>query len=542
MSYNFVSLRQALQCDSISTEFLNSGEMGKILQKLDYVHLIANDNKRFKKTERNQSDLEIITFKKKRQVGDYLFRATPHHFTGDRASEIGKIKGKPGWPVLSIEIPDNYLHDPAIGIIANRQKKGRKWERKARATIVKNGRLAFSSAVGLRIHGGKRREIKPYNGYRLYFREEYGEKKLPDGLLFDNNDIPIHTLVIQTADWPPGQPLNNPVAYDLANRIGCLAPKTQLVELYLNHRSLGMAFVTEHQSRKQWQYHLGHRDFGFYKYRSDITPKDDHLFHRLFWETTMNPDPLTVETAGKMIDLENLSLQMLIWAFCGTTDYCQGVAVFDELVPEAKLHWLIWDMDHSFYDYAALFSKSNRKNWRQSGYNLLYGKGGRDCDRTILFTRLMNESPEFRDYHINLINGLLNHRLTRKFMLSRVSYYKTMLLSFGSPNLEYVSMLEEFMENRPDFMREDIGRVFKLKGPFQVDLQAPEEKKFDIDGYDESGSYRGSYFYDNPCTIRVKDDSSKDFLYWLVNGEKEMKNQLRIKVKEKTEIEAVFIQ
>jgi len=541
-SFYFEPLKQALQCDSISTELLNYGEMGKILKKLDYVHLVGNDNKRFKKTTKKQSDLEIITFQKKRRVGECLFQAGPYRSTETRVGETAEIREKPGWPVLSIDLPDNYLHDPVIGILANRQKNGKKWERKARVSIIKNGQIVFSSAAGLRVHGGKRRKIKPYNGYRLYFREEYGEKKLPDKLLFDNNAIPIRTLVIQTTDWPPDQPLNNPVAYDLARRIDCLAPQSQLVELYLNHRSLGMAFVTEHQSRKQWQYHLGHQQFVFYKFRSDISLHDNQLYHRLFWKPTTGRKPLTMKKVGESIDLDNLSRQMVIWAFCGTTDYCQGVAVFDELAPEARLYWLVWDMDHSFYDYSALLSGLDRESWQQPGYGILYGKGGMSCGRTVLFTRLMKESPEYREYHINLIVGLLNHRLTRDFLLSRVSYYQKMLESFGSPHIDYILMLQEFMVHRPDFMRKDIGRLFGLKGPFRVNLQAPEEIKFDIDGYDESGSYEGSYFYDNPCTIGVKDGSSEGFSYWLVDGEKRMENPLQIKVKKNTEIEVVFAQ
>jgi hypothetical protein len=54
-NFYFEPLKRALQCDSISTELLNYGEMGKILKKLDYVHLIGNDNKRFKKTEKKSN-------------------------------------------------------------------------------------------------------------------------------------------------------------------------------------------------------------------------------------------------------------------------------------------------------------------------------------------------------------------------------------------------------------------------------------------------------------------------------------------------------
>lgn len=233
---HFVRLKKALQTDSVSTGILNYGPMGKILKRLDYVRLTANDNERFKKTAGNQDDLEVITFQKKRKVNQYLYQATSslskHRIRSDVLS--GKVKNKKGWPILSIMADEKYLYDTEIGIVANRDKRGREWERKAQVSLIENGEVVFESSVGLRIHGGKRRIIKPYNSFRLHFREDYGAEKLPDNLLFENNGIPIKTLVVHTTDWPPGYPLNNPLAYDIANRIGCLAPQTRLVELYLN--------------------------------------------------------------------------------------------------------------------------------------------------------------------------------------------------------------------------------------------------------------------------------------------------------------------
>lgn len=543
-SSQFSRLKNSLQCDSISSGILNYGPMGKILKRMDYVQLTANDNTRFKKTADRLTDLELITFQKKRHVNDFLFQATPFH--SEQLSRLrgipNEVKEKPGWPILSIVADNKYLYDPEMGIIANREKKGRLWERKARVSLIEKGQVVFSSAAGLRIHGGKRRTIKPYNSFRLYFRNEYGVESLPDDLLFDNNKIPIRTLVVHTTDWPPKHPLNNPLAYDVARRIGCLAPQTRLVEIYLNNQSLGMGYVTEHFSRKQWQYHLGHKEFAFYKFRGNLSEKDKRMYVNVFWKHTTNRDPLTFKKVGDEIDLDNMSRQIFAWAFCGTTDYCQGVGVFDYQKPKAKLFWLTWDMDHSFYDIGAARKVLSRKNWQQPAFKMFYFKGRHKCGRPKLFSRLMDESPEYRDFYINLITGLLNHRLTREYLLSRVSYYKKMLNDFGSPHSEYIVMLQEFMNNRPDFMRKDMVHYFKLKGPYQVNLLAPADKEFVIDGYSEPGSYRGEYFSGYPCTIHVKENSKNGFSHWLVDGEKKSTDSLRIEVKKETTIEAVFSQ
>jgi len=542
-SYRFQKIKSSLQNDTISTEILNFGQMGKILKRLDYIQIKANDNTRFKVTDQHQDDLELITFQKKRMVNEFLYQAAPlHKRKGIRlkSTELKK-KEKKGWPILSISINDKALYDQEIGIIANREKKGRFWERKANVSFIENGQIIFSSDVGLRIHGGKRRTIKPYNSFRLYFKQEYGAERLPNNLLFDNKAFPIQTLVVHTTDWPPNHPFNNPLAYDIANQIGSIAPQTRLVELYLNNKSLGMSYVTEHLSRKQWAHHFGHKEFMFFKFRGSRSARDKQRYNEIFFKQIADKSPLTIEKTGAQIDIDNLSRQIFGWAFCGTTDYCQGVGVLDYQDPQSKLAWLTWDMDHSFYDHGATRNYLERKNWEQPAFKMMYFEGWHICGRPVLFSRLMRESEEYRKYFINLISGLLNHKLTKEFLFSRIAYYKTMLDAYGQPHHKYIDMLREFMAKRPGFIRKDIAHYFQLKGPFIVKLVAPKEKEFIIDNYPEKGVYEGYYYYGFPCTIKLEGKSRENFSHWLIDGEKELSDSLNINIKNKTVIEAVFV-
>jgi len=519
---------------------LNYGSMGKIFKRMDYVRVTSNSGERFIKSEKDQDDLERITFQKKRKVGDLLYQATPPRFKDPKNINNQTLKNKPHWPIVSITVDDEYLYDPEIGILVNRGHNDNKWERKAHVEIIKDNHSVFQSAIGLRVHGGKRRFKQAYNDFRVYFREEFGAAKLPDNLLFDNKNIPIRTLILKTTDWPVGYPMNNPLAYDLADHIGCISPQTRLVEIYLNNRSLGMGFATEHQSRKQWQHHVGHKDFGFYKYKGNVSEEDNRIYHRYFWETTRSPDRLSMSRVGEKIDLDNLSLQIIIWGFCGTTDFCQGTGVIDLVDPKAKLHWIIWDMDHSFYDFWGVTRKSKRKSWQQSSMRLLYGKEADVCGRTILFTRLMKESQEYRHNFIKLATETLNHKLTQELLLSRVDYYKTMLKSFGKPHEEYITILQKFMRKRPDHFRKRMAYNLQLNGPHRLDVTLPGNRTIEIDGYSYQGSYSGGYFHDYPCTLNLKGANSKKFLYWLVDGKRIKGTPLTIQVKRDVTVEAVF--
>ena len=522
---------------------LQYGAIGKVLKRLNYVELNLNTTQVDRKNS-NQSDLDQITFQKKRRATDFSYQVNTWRRTRDVSLDQSPvyIPEKKGWPVISIVIDDKNLYDPQLGIIANSGQKGREWEREAQVFIFQNKKTVFSSGVGLRIHGGLRRVVKPYNSFRLYFKDVYGARSMPGDLFFQGKQDPVTTLVIHTTDWPPGQPMNNPLAYDIANRVGSLAPRIRLVEMVLNHKSLGMAYVTEHLSRKQWRSRLGHNDFAFYKFRGTISKKDEKMYIELFWKYTDSKERLEMERVGRQIDLDNLSRQIFVWAFCGTTDYCQGVGVYDYRSPGAKLFWLTWDLDHSFFDYYAKRHKLKRKNWLQAAFAMFQAKGRISCGRAELFARLVRESAAYRDFCINLITGLLNHRLTRQFLLSRVAYYRTMLENFNDPHPQYIAMLQEFMEQRPGFIRKDIVQFFNLRGVHRVRLSAPVGKEFLIDGYPVTGSYEGNYFSGYPCTIQVQAGSKKMFSHWLVDGKKWETDQLRLTVEKNMKIRAVYIQ
>ncbi len=543
-SSRFSKLKNSLQYDSISTSMLNFGVMGRIFKRMDYIKLTANDEARYLKTEGIEPDIEQITFQKKRQVNEFLYKATPLHTKkngeqekGDNDSDQARI----GWPVFSITIDNKYLHDSTLGIVTHRDQKGKTWERKGNVAFIENGKQLFSSAIGLRIHGGKRRTVKPFNSYRIYFRDEYGKPGIPGRLIFNDGQGIVSTLVVHTTDWPDGQPFNNPLAYDIANRIGALAPKTRLVELIINGKSFGMAYLTPHLSRREYQHTMGHADFGFYKFRGEYSGKDEHMYHNIFWKAVTVQEKLSMDNTGLRIDLDNMVRQIFSWVFCGTTDFCQGVGVYDYKNPDAKLHWLTWDMDHSFYDYAAEVNKQlKRENWRQAGFELFYRKKNQLCGRPILFSRLMQESDQFRQWAINLMMGLLNHKLTPEFLLTRVNYYNTMLKNYGAPHPEYIDMLTQFMKNRTGFIRKDMVHHFKLGGTFAVTLKAPGSTTFSIDGYTHRGGYQGTYFSGYPCTIEVEKGNKELFQFWLVDGEVRKDEVLKLAVKKEVTVEAVF--
>ena len=539
---SFTPLREAFWSKSVPSSILNYGAFGKILKKLILVKPIPNDESRFPTTENTIDDLETLTFQKKRNIDDTLYTINPQgrESLGSTLIMAGK-KNKKEWPIFSIFIKEKDLFDPETGIVSNTDKHGRKWERLAEISYIEDGKVLFSTMAGLRLHGGKRRTTKPFNSYRIYFRDSYGAREFPAEILYpdDQDPTPLRTIVLHTTDWPPGYPMNNPLALDITREIGGIAPRTRLVEIYLNGVSLGMGVAIEHMSRKQWRTRWKHDQFNFYRFRSDIQFEDTKMYIDRFWTPTTER-PLSFQNVSSSIDLENFTRHIFSWVFCATDDYCQGVAVLDKSNPEAKLFWINWDMDQSFWDHGKWLDPTlKRENWQQNAFSRIY-KESHFCGRTTLFTRLINQTEEYKSFVVDIVTELLNHKLTDKFLNSRVQYYKLMMKQFGEPHVEYIDFLEQFMKKRPDYIRLDMKKIFELDGPYSCEVTVPEGKQVIIDGYPVSGDYHGQYFEGQTCTLQMPDNQNNKFDYWLVNGESVRSNPLKLTMSEHFEVKAVL--
>jgi hypothetical protein len=248
---------------------------------------------------------------------------------------------------------------------------------------------------------------------------------------------------------------------------------------------------------------------------------------------------LTKEIVGSRIDLDNFSRHIFSWVFCGTEDYAQGVAIYDNEDPGAKVSWINWDMDHSFFDHFANIYKVDRENWQQAAFELVY-MDKHFSGRTKLFSRLMRESEEFHREFIDLVVHLLNHRLTYDFLHDRVAYYRQMMEYFGEPHEEYVTMLRKFMDHRPAFIFRDMQKHFALSNPHSCRIRVPEGETIVVDGIGYAKDYRGKYFATTPVHITVPESSRLRLQYWLVNGERIFTPELQLSLQEDTEVSLVL--
>jgi formylglycine-generating enzyme required for sulfatase activity len=411
-----------------------------------------------------------------------------------------------GLPILALALDDDALWGPT-GILENKLKHGREWEREGSLAYYEGGRLLFASGVGARVHGGGSRYTSPRQGFRLYFRRQYGPREFAPGLLFSPDAQPIRRLVVHNdvrrdsdkTEWH----FVNPLSYDIARAMGAIAPETRPVRFFLNDEYYGPFVLTERFDERYFAAHWGYDDIHL----------SQEAFDRL-WAWVQRTRPLTMEQVAAQVDLENLTRWFLAVAFCATRDAYQGPGQFLDLTrPSGGWFWVNWDMDQGL------------RNWDLDSYQYLLeriaeGRRGRNRaePRAVLLTHLLSQDSAYRERFKRTFLQVMNHHVTPAFLDERYEHYAKAGRELGVRNTAYLRRLREFIDRRPAFFRLITEQWLNSPPSQPVTLIAPEGVALAIDGELVQSGYQGLYFPDLDLTVEATGSNRGSVSGWLING------------------------
>jgi hypothetical protein len=410
-----------------------------------------------------------------------------------------------GTPLLSLVIERDALYDPESGIVTNFDERGREWERPGYISYFAEGRLKLATKTGVRLHGGDSRRSSKTKSYRFYFRSGFGPPALPSSIFFaagpasDLRRVIAHNDVRTDGDRRPWY-LVNPLAYDIATRLGGITPRTQPTRFYLNGEPQGVYVLTEHISPEFLEARFGHRDF-------EIQALGDPT-RLLGWATRTRP--FTMDIAAKVVDIDNLTTWALTILFCATTDVLgQSPIVRDRTNPNARWFWITWDLDHSFMDRY----HSAAEPWLLDSYHtLLYNREG----RSRILTRLLREDDAYRRYFARRLADALNHQLSPAFLEERYWYYVETALRGGAADTGYSKTMLRFLRERPRALWDLTAKYLRTERPAIVTVTGTPGTTVDIDGFKTVLPYTGTYLRGTPFLLDAKAASAIGG--WSVNG------------------------
>ena len=230
---------------------------------------------------------------------------------------------RPGIPVVSLYVPNPSLWDLDTGILPNRLRHGRAWERQGFVSFFDGERLTFSGSVGVRIHGGGSRHTRNPQGFRLFFRKQYGLPSMParvrlrrrPRLRAEAGHPPQrhaglgerHALSPESTRWRMSLP--GPSGTSRPPRGRCGSISTAFSRTSTSSPSTSTRATTSRRT-------------------SAIRAlMDDENLNRL-WDQVQAIKPMRMREVSQLVDIDNLTRWFIAVIFCGTHDAFQGPPAF----------------------------------------------------------------------------------------------------------------------------------------------------------------------------------------------------------------------
>jgi hypothetical protein len=408
-----------------------------------------------------------------------------------------------GLPTLSLYVSDPDLYDRATGILANKHAHGREWERTAAITYFDGGQPRFASTAAVRIHGGGSR-YSSRQGFRVYLRREYEAVPIPPGLLFAAPHAhPVRVLMVHNdVRRKEGRPwaLTNPLAYDIAARVGAITSPSRPVRFFLNGEFQGVFVLYEH-------FHPNH----YFRAHGQRAIRLDGAEFRALATQIRALTPVTMETAGEIVDIDSLTRWFLAVAFCATRDPFQGPSQFrDASRARAQWFWVNWDMDGSF-------GRAPNNPFHELLVPPGGGRRGRRADeiRPYLMTALLAQDAAYREYFKAAWIEAMNYEITPAFLRERFEHYREIARTYGVATLEYLPLLETFLAGRAGVLR---GHAEQYLQTPTVSCRLVTTRPVLVDGHTVNGPFDGYYFHGMRVTLDVPRAEADRFSHWRVNG------------------------
>ena len=532
----YSEIKSSLQSPTVPTAVLDYGVRGGVFKRLRLFSLKQNDGKRFPKPAPQASPVPISAadiFQKKRQIRRYLYAPNSDWIAEQQdpaaartSKNVPAALFRPGIPLLSLSVRRKDFFSPHFGIVHNFLERGREWERIAEAAYYEAGDKRFDTLAGIRLHGGDSRWPNNRHSFRLYFRPAYGLNSIEPGIIFGPASKPLERLVVHN-DYPRSSPFTSCLLYDVARQLGCIVPETRPVILVVNNKDYGLYYLTEHVSRKQWEYRFGHNDFLFYIDKGSADRESKKAYRELTAWLAEARAPISMKQAAQRINIENLSRFLLFRVFASDTDAFQGAVVFDKRQRQPRWSWVTWDVDHGFGQEGDLRPWPNL--WQTPTWDLVvsnpqdpqFGQKMKDLDfRSELFSRLLRESPEFKRYFVRLVMDVLNHELKREFTEERVGYYEKLASSSDQKDLKFIEDYRDFFAHRPQYLRDSMQHTFGVRESVRCSVEGNAKVGLRIDGYREVIPYVGHYFVGEKISLKISKQAQRRFSHWLVNEER----------------------
>jgi hypothetical protein len=161
--------------------------------------------------------------------------------------------------------------------------------------------------------------------------------------------------------------------------------------------------------------------------------------------------------------------------------------------------------------------------------------------RPYVFTRLLAEDPEYRDYFKRMWVEAMNYVLTPAFLDERASFYEERARTLGVTDTAYQPVIRKFFAERPAALRAMIAPVVQSQPMVRVHVSA-RGHAITSDGHSIPDEWDGYFFPGQTVSLQVPVAVHAAFRAWRVNGREAAGTTLDLRVDRDATVEAEWLE
>jgi len=325
----------------------------------------------------------------------------------------------------------------------NYTQSGREWERPASITVFENGTAAYSTDVGIRIHGGATRSAAQ-KSLNLYARADYGDTKIRydfyGGTVVDENGKVIDSfdkLTLRNGGNDNTSKIRDRINHEAVSGrdIGTQA-QTECV-VFIDGEFWGTYNIVEKLGKEYISDHFGVKEKDVCMIKTDELSDGseqgwaDYEALKRFAESTNFSDRSAYEKFCEMVDVQSFADYMAAELIVANSDFIDNnyclwkTETIDDtrMYADGKWRFILFDTEYG----QGLYGQSN------SNTNTMQTLKQKNKWLSKLFFGLLENSEEFRQVFVPTYFDLCNDNYSSKNMLAAISKYEAL---YTKPNAE----------------------------------------------------------------------------------------------------------
>lgn len=450
--------------------------------------------------------------------------ALPDGTTGPVRSATYFMNLETKLPKLSIITDPDHLWDEEDGIFANYLERGRESERPVSITYVTaEGEPAFQLGAGLRVHGELSRWFSDKKSLRLYFRDDYGPKKLEYPLFGQEGQTAFDRLILHNSSKDL-RLFRNPLTDRLAEETGVYSSRSQPALLFINGEPWGIYNIREPIDQRflSQNYGIPSADLSDTPNIPSRQSAEQRAVDLVHWQQFMAfvedndlSDPQNYDYLKTQIDLENFVNYYILEMYAGNTDWPHhNVHQFRPRTPGGRWEWIVWDSDRAF----DLADRQMVQHVLEATHR--YGKP------MEMFINKLLANPEFHNLFITRAADLLNTSLSTASVQRDLDelvelYDQDIQIEKNRWDIsrnwdDTLNHIYDYAAQRPDLMRQHFIDSLGLAGASQITFQAAGVPGWVVvnDMEPQELPWSGIYFQDSEISLRGVPMVGYQFVGW----------------------------